>query len=114
MKQLQNLKCYVSGQSRLSRDSVLNTHTIAYEQPNFVWKLTSVPDVVIIYGMEAMIDELKQLLKKQNPNQMLSMTQHFVWVNSMCQHFCSGIQCSKKTQSYHFFFLSLDTALGHV
>ena len=72
VKQLQNLKSKLSGQSRLSRDAILNTHTIAYEEPNFVWKLTTVPDLLVICGMEAMLDELKQLLKKPNPSQMLS------------------------------------------
>ena len=60
----------VTGQSRLSRDVILNTHTIAYGEPNFVWKLSTVPNFVVICGMEDMIDE-KQLLKKQNPNKCL-------------------------------------------
>ena len=73
VKQLQNLKSKLSGQSRLSRDAILNTHTIAYEEPNFVWKLTTVPDLLVICGMEAMLDKLKQLLKKPNPSQMLEL-----------------------------------------
>lgn len=71
VKQLQNLKSKLSGQSRLSRDAKLNTHTVAYEELNFVWNLTTVPDLLVICGMEAML-ELKQLLKKPNPSQMLS------------------------------------------
>ena len=70
IKQLQNLRSKVTGQAILSTDVILNTHTIIYEEPNFVRKLTTVQDLVVIFGMEDMSDELKQLLSKQNLNQM--------------------------------------------
>ena len=50
-----------TGTARASNglDMHTNTHTIAYEEPNFVWKLTTVPDLLVICGMEAMLDKLK-------------------------------------------------------
>ena len=58
----------VTGQSRLLRDVILNMHTIVYEEPNFVWKLPTVPDFVVICGMEDMIDELNCLKSRIQTN----------------------------------------------
>ena len=107
VKQLQNLRSKVTGQARLSRDAILNTHTIAYKEPNFVWKLTTVPDLVVICGMGEMTDELKQLLKKHNPNQMLSYDTTFCSGEFYVSSLLFGIQCSRKTQSCQFFSCSM-------
>ena len=32
----------------MSHDAILNTHDIAYEEPNYIWHITTYPDLVIV------------------------------------------------------------------
>ena len=52
VKQIQNRKAKVDNEQRLSHDAILNTHDIAYEEPNYIWHITTYPDLVIVAGQK--------------------------------------------------------------
>lgn len=72
MKQLRNLHFQYLKQSRLSQDALYNIHEIAYDNPGFVWKITTFPDLVCVCGLQELLDELDRVLLLDSPSQLLS------------------------------------------
>lgn len=48
VKQLRNLRFKRLNKSRISHDAFYNLHEIAYDTPDFVWKISTYPDLVCI------------------------------------------------------------------
>ena len=46
-KQVANIKFKVDKEKRLSHDALLNVHEIAREVPDYIWQITTHPDLVI-------------------------------------------------------------------
>ena len=72
MKQVSNLRYKELQQSRILHDSLFNIHEIAYEIKDFVWKITTYPDLVCIFGMRRLLDELEEVLYLRCEGQLLS------------------------------------------
>lgn len=72
VKQIQNRKAKVDNENRLSHDAILNTHDIAYEEPNFIWHITTYPDLVIVAGQKEILNELDSLIQFKDENMLLS------------------------------------------
>ena len=72
MKQVSNLRYKELQQSRILHDSLFNIHEIAYEIKDFVWKITTYPDLVCIFGMRRLLDELEKVLYLRCEGQLLS------------------------------------------
>ena len=69
LKQLRNLRFKSLNFTRISRDALYNLHEIAFDLPNFVWKITTFPDLVCICGLEELTDDFLML---SNSFQLLS------------------------------------------
>ena len=72
IKQLRNLRFDYLHKSRLSKDGLYNIHDIAYDIPGFVWKIITFPDLVVIFGLKELLDELDKVLLLDSTNQLLS------------------------------------------
>ena len=72
IKQLRNLRFQHLKQCRLSQDALYNIHEIAYDNPGFVWKITTFPDLICICGLQEILDELDRVLVLHSPSQLLS------------------------------------------
>ena len=52
LKQLRNLRFKSLNFTRISRDALYNLHEIAFDLPNFVWKITIFPDFVDLKSLQ--------------------------------------------------------------
>lgn len=72
VKQLRNLRYDHLHKSRLSKDGLYNLHEIAYDIPGFVWKIVTYPDLVVIFGLQELLEELDKVLLLDCDHQLLS------------------------------------------
>ena len=72
LKQLTNLRFKCLNQSRISRDALFNIHEIAYDNPGFIWKITTYPDLLCIIGMQEILEEVDRVLSLKDNHQLLS------------------------------------------
>ncbi len=72
LKQLRNLRFKALNSSRISHDSLYNLHEIAYDLTNFVWKITSFPDLICMCGLDDLIEDANKHLMLSNTFQLLS------------------------------------------
>ena len=72
VKQIQNRKAKVDNEQRLSHDAILNIHDIAYEEPNYIWHITTYPDLVIVAGQKDLLNELDTLTCIKDEHMLLS------------------------------------------
>ena len=72
VKQIQNRKAKVDNEQRLSHDAIFNTHDIAYEEPNYIWHITTYPDLVIVAGQKDLLNELDTLTRIKDEHMLLS------------------------------------------
>ena len=86
LKQLRNLRFKSLNFTRISCDALYNLHEIAFDLPNFVWKITTFPDLVCICGLEELTDDINKLLCSQIAFNCCHMTPHFSWEISMFHH----------------------------
>lgn len=42
---------------RISQDTLYNLHEISYDTPDFIWKITTFPDLLCICGLKALLTE---------------------------------------------------------
>ena len=67
VKQLQNARAKVQNDIRWSKDTIVNTHELAYAHPDFIWHITTLPDLTVLCGEQEMIDLLQDIaLTKDN------------------------------------------------
>uniref|UniRef100_A0A1X7TYR6 MULE transposase domain-containing protein n=1 Tax=Amphimedon queenslandica TaxID=400682 RepID=A0A1X7TYR6_AMPQE len=64
LKQLRNLRYDFLHKSRMSKDALYNVHKIAYDIPGFVWKIITYPDLIVIFGLQELLDEMDKVLLK--------------------------------------------------
>ena len=79
VKQIQNRKAKVDNEQRLSHDAILNTHDIAYEEPNYIWHITTYPDLVIVAGQKDLLNELDTLTRIKDEHMLLSYDNILPW-----------------------------------
>ena len=72
IKQLRNLRYQHLNDIRLSRISLYNLHEIAYDIPGFIWKISTFPDLICVYGLEEIITEFDRVLHIDSNKQLLS------------------------------------------
>ena len=72
LKQLRNLRHKHLNEMRISHDTLYNVHEIAYDIPNFIWKITTFPDLLCICGLEEIISEFDRVLHVDSKHQLLS------------------------------------------
>ena len=72
IKQLRNLRYKSLHRSRISHDSLYNIHELAYDINGFIWKITTYPDLICIFGMKELLDELDKVLILDSEHQLLS------------------------------------------
>jgi hypothetical protein len=72
LKQIQNLKEKSKQDSRISRDSINNLHEMAYNFPGFIHQIFTYPDLVVVAGLQEMLDTLGQCLSSKCKHQLLS------------------------------------------
>ena len=62
VKQIRNAQQSQRQAFRLSHDSVYNLFELAYDSCGFVHKIESYPDLVVICGLQSLIDELNRII----------------------------------------------------
>ena len=72
VQQLRNLRFRVINSKHLSRDSLYNLHELGYDIPGFVWKVTTLPDLACVCGMQEMLEEFDRVLLLGDCGQVLS------------------------------------------
>ena len=72
MKKLRNVRYKCLHQSRISQDTLYNLHEVAYDVSGFVWKITTYPNFICIFGIQELLDELDKVLLLESDNQLLS------------------------------------------
>lgn len=71
-KQLRNLRFKCLNQTRISHDTLFNIHEIAYDNPGFIWKITTYPDLLCIIGLQEILEEADRVLSLKSNSQLLS------------------------------------------
>lgn len=66
------MKYEVQNQSRISQDTLYNLHELAYDMTGFVWKITTFPDLICVFGMQELLEELDTVLLLESESQLLS------------------------------------------
>ena len=72
LKQIQNLRQAHLTKKRISHDTLYNIHEIAFDIPNFIWKITTFPDLVCICGLKDILSEFERVLNLKSKCQLLS------------------------------------------
>lgn len=67
VKQLANLRYQHLQEQRISHDTMFNIHEIAYDIPQFIWKIMTYPNLICIFGMKDLLQEADQVLTLQDP-----------------------------------------------
>ena len=73
-KQISNLQARYRQRLRISHDALYNLHELSYDLQNFVHKIITYPDLVVICGLKPMLKEVNRLMQIQSPDasQLLS------------------------------------------
>jgi len=61
-KQVDNARTRVLAASRLSNDSLVNLHDVAYDLPQFMWVIQTFPDLIVVGGRNDLIAEVNNFL----------------------------------------------------
>ena len=72
IQQLRNLHYKFLHSTRISHDSLYNVHEIAYDVPAYVRKIITYPDLIIICGLQEVIDEFNNVMMLTREGQLLS------------------------------------------
>ena len=72
VKQLRNLRFDYLHKSRLSKDGLYNLHEIAYDIPGFIWKIVTYPDLIVIFRLQELLEELDKVLLLDSCHELLS------------------------------------------
>lgn len=63
LRQIKNLQCKERQKCRLTHDAIYNLHELAYDLDDFVKVIVTYPDLVIICGLDKIINELDLILQ---------------------------------------------------
>ena len=58
IKQIKNLQAKDRQSVRLTHDALYNVHELAYDLENFVYKINTFPDLIIVCGLKVVLEEL--------------------------------------------------------
>ena len=72
MKQLHNIRYKHLPQSHISQDTLFNLHELAYDISGYVWRITTYPDLVCVFGMQEVLEGLDRVLLLKSESQLLS------------------------------------------
>ena len=61
-KQIKNLQAKERQATRLTHDALYNVHELAYDLDDFVYKIVTFPDLIIICGLKAVLQELDRFI----------------------------------------------------
>ena len=61
-KQIKNLQAKERQATRLTHDALYNVHELAYDLDDFVYKIVTFPDLIIICGLKAVLQELDRVI----------------------------------------------------
>ena len=56
----------------MTKDTIVNTHELAYAHPNFIWHITTLPDLTVICGEQEMLELLQELVHSKDRQLILS------------------------------------------
>ena len=65
-KQVSNLQARYRQRVRISHDALYNLHELSYDLGNFVHKITTYPDLIVVCGLKHMLKELNRLIQIQS------------------------------------------------
>ena len=57
-RQVKYLRSSVANAKKMGNDSLVTLHEIAYMVPNFVWSISTFPDLTVIFGLDCLLTEL--------------------------------------------------------
>ena len=86
VQQLRNLCFGVINSKHLSRDSLYSLNELGYDMHGFIWKLTTLPDLVCVCGLPEMLEEFDRVLLLGDCGQVLSYDTTFQLGDFMCHH----------------------------
>ena len=61
-KQIKNLQAKERQLTRLSHDALYNVHELAYNLDDFIYKIVTFPDLIIICGLKVVVQELNRVI----------------------------------------------------
>ena len=62
----------INQQRSISQDDLYNLHEIAYDLPDFVWKIQTYPDLTFVCEMKDILDQMDRLLLIESQSKLLS------------------------------------------
>lgn len=71
-KQVSNALMIERNKFRLTHDALYNLHELAYDLVDFVHKITTFPDLVVIFGLKSVMVDMEQVLQLSSASQLLS------------------------------------------
>ena len=73
-KQVANMQALQRQKIRLSHDALYNLHELSYDISDFMHKIVTYPDLVVVCGLKSMLNEVNRLLQLKLPTcyQLLS------------------------------------------
>ena len=72
IQQLRNLRFKVLTKNGVSRDALCNLHEFAYDVTNFIWKIETHPDLICIFGLQDIMEEMDRILQLKKVEHLLS------------------------------------------
>ena len=80
-KQISNFQARYRQRLRISHDALYNLHELSYDLQNFVHKIITYPDLVVICGIKPMLIEVNRLMQIQSPDASHTnrMAKEFIW-----------------------------------
>ncbi len=77
-RQIKNIQYKERQQYRLTHDTIFNLHEVAYDLDDFVKEIITFPDLILICGLNTLIDELDHILQVDSEcSQLLSYDMTF-------------------------------------
>uniref|UniRef100_A0A1X7SVU8 MULE transposase domain-containing protein n=1 Tax=Amphimedon queenslandica TaxID=400682 RepID=A0A1X7SVU8_AMPQE len=71
VKQVKNIQSRFRQRLRFSHDSLYNLHELAYDLDDFVHKIVTYPDLIVICGMKKMLTEMNVILETDSQGSQL-------------------------------------------
>ena len=72
MQQVRNIRQNALHRTRLSRDTLYNIHDIAYDTTSYIFRITTYPDLEVIFGLRGILDHMECILQVDSRDQLLS------------------------------------------
>ena len=69
--QIKNIQANQRQSARLSRDALVNLHELAYNLGDFVYKITTYPDLVVVCDSKPILSELDRIIKVNSDHPVL-------------------------------------------